>query len=380
MINRIGKIVRRVREREPCSLEDITSRSGVPYAVLVALEQGMPSITTTQLHNLARALSLDPTALLNGREVPRRTPSVFLRHASMQDFDDRDMAILADALEQGRSLSNLRSLLGEPPLALQAGVFTQRTAPTDRPDAPAQDGYQLAREVRRWLGNVSEPLGDMRTLLEERFGIAVVVHSLQTCRVTAAAVRAEGHGAIVVNARDPQRAVNALLTRVHLSHELCHMLFDPSPGGLQIVIDSIADRKCHAAEQRARAFAAELLLPILGLTPLLGNPRALDETDTALDLVAKARSRFATPHDIAANHLSNLMFIDLRLREWLEAGRTNFTGTPPATTLPDSGAPSRLVAEYTARAHSDGNLTDGEARAILGIDRLAPLPWDEATL
>ncbi|MBN1208407.1 MAG: helix-turn-helix domain-containing protein [Myxococcaceae bacterium] len=380
MIERIGEIVRAARERENCSLVELASRSGVPLPILTALEQGQPGITTTQLDAVAEALSLDPTALLNGREVPRRVPSVFLRHASMQDFDDRDRAVLDDALAQGRSLANLRALLGEPALALQAGAFTQREAAADRQGAPALDGHRLAREVRRRLGDDAEPLGDVRGLLEERFGVAVLVRPFESSRVTVVGVRAETCGAIVLSAGDIQRAWNPLLTRVYLAHDLCHVLFDPSQGGLHIVIDSASDRRSHAAEQRARAFAAELLLPLAGLTQLLGTPREVNEPSAALELIARARSRFGTPHEIAANHLCNHRFIDRQLREWLEAERTLFAGTPPQTTLPEDGAPSRLVAEYVERAHRGEFLTDGEARTILGIDPLAPLPWDEVEL
>ena len=60
------------------------------------------------------------------------------------------------------------------------------------------------------------------------------------------------------------RRTNAVLARVYLAHELCHVLFDPSDGGLHIVLDVGSDRDVQAAEQRARAFAAELLLPLPG--------------------------------------------------------------------------------------------------------------------
>jgi hypothetical protein len=110
---------------------------------------------------------------------------------------------------------------------------------------------------------------------------------------------------------------------------------------------------------------------------MLGAPREVNEPGVALDLVTRARSRFGTPHEIAVNHLCNLRFVDRRQRAWLEAERTTFAGAPPPTTLPDVDAPSRLVAELVERAHRDGLLTDGEARAILGLDRLAALPWDE---
>lgn len=380
MIARIADIVRTACEREGRSLEELAGRSGVPISVLSALSAGQRGITTTQLEDVARALSLDPVALLNGREVPRRIPSVFLRHAPMQDFSAEDGSILDDALEQGRSLASLRALLGEPPLALQSGVFLQYEASADRPDAPAQDGYRAARDVRRWLGNGAEPLDDVGVLLEQRFGVAVLVRTLESSRVTAAGVRAESCAAVVLSDRDVQRARNPLLARVYGVHELCHVLFDPSDGGLHIVVDVVADRKTNAAEQRARAFAAEMLLPLEGLTRLLGPPGRTDAPGLALDLVARARSRFGTPHDIAANHLCNLGFIDRALRERLEAERTSFSGTPPETTLPAADRPSRLVQEHVARAHREGLLTDGEARATLGIDPLAPLPWDEVEL
>jgi Zn-dependent peptidase ImmA (M78 family) len=376
VIERIGETVRTVRERAGGSLEDLAAQSGVPVAVLAALEQGQRGITTTQLDDVAMALSLDPVALLNGREVPRCVPSVFLRHQQMQDFDDHDGATLDDALEQGRSLANLRRQLGEPALALQAGEFTLREPAAHRSDAPAQDGYRLAREVRRWLGNPVEPLGDIRALIEEQFGIAVVVRRLESKCVTAVCVRAESSATIVLEARDPQRAQNSLLGRVYLAHELCHALFDPSRGGLHIVIDVVLDRKAQAAEQRARAFAAELLLPREGVKQMIDSSGELYEQSAALDLIGRVRSRFGTPHPITANHLCNHGLISAGLREWLEAGGSTFAGTPPETTLPDVDAPSLLVATLAERAHGDGLLTDSEARATLGLDKLAPLPWE----
>ncbi len=53
------------------------------------------------------------------------------------------------------------SLLAAPLGALRAGVFERREAAAGRPEAPAQDGYRLAHEDRLWLGNGTEPIGDM---------------------------------------------------------------------------------------------------------------------------------------------------------------------------------------------------------------------------
>lgn len=382
MIERIGAIVQMHRSGASLSLDELARRSGVPVAVLAALEQGQAAITTTQLDDVARVLALDPGALLGGREVRRSTPSVFLRHSPLQDFHQGDEAALDEALDQARSLAGLRSLLGDPPPGLQAGSFAQREAAADRPDAPALEGYRLAREVRQWMGNTAEPLGDVRALLEEVFGVAVVVRGFETSRVTAVTVRAESAAAVVLNARDPQRASNPLLARVHLAHELCHALFDVSSGGIHIVIDVVADRKLHAAEQRAGSFAAELLLPREGLLRAIGEPTSasVSGTNAGLDLVERVRGRFGTPHEIAVNHLCNLGYIDHRLRSWLAANKTPFVGRPPETTLPDANAASRLVLALVERAHGAGLLTDGEARATIGVDRLAPLPWEAVEL
>lgn len=376
MLDRIGEIIRTVRERSGGSLEALAAQSGVPISVLTALEQGQRGITTTQLEDVAIALSLDPVALLSGREVSRCVPSVFLRHQRMQDFDDRDGAALDDALEQGRSLAALHRQLGEPDLALQAGTFSPREPAAHRPDAPAQDGYRLARDVRQWLGNPAEPLGDLRALIEERFGIAVLVRRLESSGVTAVCVRAETSATIVLEARDAQRAQNPLLGRVYLAHELCHALFDPSPGGLHIVIDVTIDRKIQAAEQRARAFAAELLLPREGIRQMTDALVPLREPRAALELIGRVRSRFGTPHPITANHLCNHGLISAELREELEGRGSTFSEQAPETTLPLFDAPSLFVERLAERAHEAGLITDGEARVVLGLDKLAPLPWE----
>lgn len=382
MLERIGAIVRLTRERAEIPLATLADRSGVPLHLLVALERGTPGITTTQLDDVAVALALEPVALLNGREVSHSSASVFLRHAPMQDFDARDETALDEALEQGRSLAGLRSLLRDPPLGLQAGAFQQREAAADRAEAPAQDGYRLAREVRQWLGNPTAPLGDMRALLEEWFGVVVVVRPLVSNRITAVAVRAASAAAVVLSANDPLRAKNPLLARVHLAHELCHALFDPSPGGVHIVLDVVADRKNNAAEQRAKAFAAELLLPREGLLLTVGEASKAKPTESsaALDLITRVRGRFGTPHEITVNHLHNSGYIDQQLRIRLVTEMTAFAGAVPETTLPEAHAASRSVAQLVERAHRAALLTDGDARATLGLDRLAPLPWEKGEL
>lgn len=376
MLAVIGAAVKRARRRRQWSLPELAAASGVPADLLEALEAGGKGLSTTALDRIADALSLDPSALLKGREVRRDRPSVFLRHAPIADFDDRDQSSLDDALEQGRLLRGLGAMLEVPAGRWRSGAFLPCDVGSDTPARPALEGYDLAHRVRSALSCPQEPLGDLREVLEVQFEIAVLVRVLESLHVTAVSVRATDGAAVVLNHGDSERAHNPLLARVHLCHELCHVLFDRSEGGLHIVVDEEADRKPLLAEKRARAFAAELLLPRSGLVSLLGEPRAVSDPAGALDLIARARCRFATPHEIAANHLHNHGFTDPALRERLVAAKTPWRGESPPTSLPSYDEPSRLLRERVRLAHEAERITDGEARAALGVDVLAPLPWD----
>lgn len=377
VIKEIGRIVQAARQRAGLSTEALATRAAVPGTSIVTLELGQGGMSTTQLDRVARALSLVPAALLRGREEVLAEPSVFLRHAGAMDFEDRDLAQLDGALDQGRLAVELGRLIGEPVGLWRAGKFESRNAGGDRAESAAHDGYALARAVRRELGISKAPLGDLREILESRFEIAVVVLALESTRVTALAIRDARGATVVLNDRDPERSGNATLARVHLAHELCHVLFDPSPGGLHMVVDVVSDRRDLRAEQRARAFAAELLIPLEGATDLLGVPRETADSSRAEEYIAKAREKFRTPYELTANHLANHGFISLELRSWLVAGdRRAAAPIVEATQLPAAGAPSMLVSRRVRKAHEAQLITDGEARNALGIDPLAPLPWD----
>lgn len=375
MLKAIGAVVRRVRSRSELSVRALATRARVPEKTLRALEKGQPAVTTTELERIAFALELAPGALLRGDEETVLRPSVFLRHqGASQDFDHGDLPILDASLDDGRLLRELRAALGDPPGFVRSGAFSEDGVGGDTVNRAAIAGYSRAREVRARLGNEREPLADLRRVIEEQFEIAVRVVPLGSTRVTALSVRARGAAAIVLSASDPERARNPLLARVHLAHELCHVLFDRSEGGIQIVIDVVADRQAHLAEQRARAFAAELLLPKAGLEALLGAPRALIDPARARAAVVEARSRFGTPFEIAANHLVNHGYVARDLREALVKGGGDAAPTF-GDTLPEPGAPSVELLRCVRRAHDAALITDGEARKALRLDLLAPLPW-----
>jgi Zn-dependent peptidase ImmA (M78 family) len=180
-----------------------------------------------------------------------------------------------------------------------------------RPEVPcreaAKDGYRLANRVRSLLDNEMDAIGDPRTLLEERFGVLVLAEPLTSSRVHAMTLKdnVTGAVAVVVNSAG-ERFQNPQALRVDLLHELAHVLFDPPNGDVNLVVDELDDADPRKLiEQRARAFAAELLMPAEGLRRLLGKPSYELGIETGLAMVERTRHAFDTPVEITVNHLVN---------------------------------------------------------------------------
>jgi len=371
MFKAIGAAIATERARQGLRVGDL----GVDPQVVEVIEAGNPGITTTQLEAIADALQLDPLALRAGELRAKPQPSVFLRHrGAQQDFAASDAAVLDHALEDARARNALARVLGDDPGSFPSRRLEERGVASDTSHAAARQAYQLARELRRTLGNEADALADLRDLTENLCGITILVRRLATIGSTAFAVKAADAAAILLAPITYWREPAA---RVWIAHELCHLLFDPDAGGVHVVVDFDDDRHVHQAERRARAFAAELLLPEAGLRKLIGSPTGVTGEAGSRNLVAMARDAFGSTWQVAANHLCNLGFISMSLREWLERQPPPPMSRPWATSLPAVDAPSVHVAALTRRAYDAGHLTDGEVRALLHIESLAPLPWDE---
>ncbi|HEX7602925.1 MAG TPA: ImmA/IrrE family metallo-endopeptidase, partial [Polyangiaceae bacterium] len=283
-------------------------------------------------------------------------------------------------LDQGRALLALNDRLGVVRGLRRTTRCVFRDAPGESARKAAHDGYAFAREARRLLDQPTEPLADLGVLLEERFEIAVLVVSLGP-KLTAVTVRDDTDAAaIVLTADDPDRAKNPQLARVCLAHELCHILHDPSDGGLHLAIDTAMEDESppHGRnEQRAGAFAAELLLPSLGLRELLGEPDNTSSLSTGRELVSRARIHFGSPWQIAAHHLHNHGYLAESTRDQLLVPGAQAATTGEVTTrLPAPDAVSVALLDRVTRAHQQGAITDGQAREALKLGLDTRLPWE----
>ena len=289
-------------------------RLGTEAQRVAAVELGVWDDDT--LLRLATAFGLDVAEFVAGRVVSERSAhrvegmadaTVFLFHSGHQDFMAADTVVLEHALRVARA-SVLRGAS-----SAHAGHRFFEPVPVAGPrrrDA-AQQGHRLARHVRAWLRLEVEPAGDLVAILEERFGIAVVVDVLRSRGLRASAVvdADKCAAAVVLGVRSTKHPPRDVVTRVSLAHELCHVLFDPlTPGSVRVDLDDRSEGNAAITleESRANGFAAEFLMPVRGVRELVGaSTRDVLEPQRAKRLVQRVQERFATSWPLTVYHLAN---------------------------------------------------------------------------
>ena len=370
----LGGVLARLRHLYGLPLEEYAARLGVEVERLAAMERG--AIAPADVASIARLYELDEDGLREGmvRPLPGLAgATVFLLQGAYQDFDARALQPLERAMGAARSLTALSASSDEGRERLRRRLQFVPTAPAGpMPVDAAQQGHKLARMVRGRMKLDGEPVGDMRALLEEQLGIAVVVDDLagQDLRAASIVDLNRAAAAAVLGSRHPDIETNPLLARVYLAHELCHILFDPgAPGSVRLALDGPLDGRSSTGdkldrnallESRAKGFAAELLIPLAGLRLLLGAPAKVpvSSMERARAMVAAVREHFGTPWEIATYHLQNLGFIQRELsvkdRRAAEATRV---AVRHQTSLPEAAAMPVLLAQMLAT----GEISDAAA-------------------
>lgn len=126
-------------------------------------------------------------------------------------------------------------------------------------EPPYAQGYELARWLRTQPGVTGangrvNPEGLLRL-----WGVPVIDVGLGLVNVDALGCWGPRHGPAVLLNSDRRHAANSGRRRATLAHEICHLLVDRSTS--LPLVEVLGGRTAKHVEQRARAFAAELLLP-----------------------------------------------------------------------------------------------------------------------
>jgi len=130
-------------------------------------------------------------------------------------------------------------------------------------DKPYTEGYHLAGRLRDYLADRDDHAPDARVdpgqILRD-WNVAVDRHDFETNRFDAVSVWGERHGPGVIVNDSGQHAQQARGRRATLAHEICHLLVDRQ-AMLPLAEVLTYGSGPESIEQRARAFAAEFLLP-----------------------------------------------------------------------------------------------------------------------
>lgn len=336
----------------------VARRSGIPIAKLTSLRHNdLSGWTTSMVERLARVAMVDAAIVWAGGEVATGPTIRFLQQGGWPDFHPSDLRLLMEAVAKGSSLRTLSEQLG---VTL---IHFDPVAPTRR--RGFLQAYELATEVRERLDKPSDPLMGLSDLVARRFGVYVLAATMRTPRLEAAAIKDAHGGAIVLNT---QREGRAVMVRRSLAHELCHVVFDPRERGVQTALDGTEALGTDATttdpgEQRARAFAAELLVPKRGLLGLLGSPQHEQSPGGALGLVERVAEHFAAPPELVANHLSNHGYLDPSIREHVARRARD------EVQLPQVAEPiADILNDYVNRAVGEGIITAGRGRELIMAD------------
>lgn len=122
-----------------------------------------------------------------------------------------------------------------------------------------EEGYALAQAVRPLLPDTrAEGRVEIEQVLGE-LGALILEVGLGVDDIDAVAVFGGNHGPAILVNTDGHHAQGGMGRRATLAHELCHLVWDRE-GALPFA-EALSPRAPELPEKRARAFAAELLMP-----------------------------------------------------------------------------------------------------------------------
>lgn len=272
--NAVGRTLRERREQLGIEIRTLASKTGLPTEVIAALEASKRR-PVREYERVARVLGLDER-LISFESTPHGNERVAVRLRHLADerptMSSSVVATLAEASWVAMTQIRLEEALG---LHRPKHEFTTSANYGSYRRPAYLIGYELADAVRRRISAGTRPISSMRELVETQLAIPVVQAPLGE-RIAGATVQsANGRRAIVLNIHG--KNADACVRRLTIAHELCHLLFDPNPQLHDLRVDEYSeleerdDTRTDPAEQRANAFAVQLLAPQSEAVALYGT-------------------------------------------------------------------------------------------------------------
>ncbi|MBF0182289.1 MAG: ImmA/IrrE family metallo-endopeptidase [Magnetococcales bacterium] len=178
-----------------------------------------------------------------------------------------------------------------------------------------QQGYELAKWLRSTLNVPTDQTVDPRQWLQD-WGIKVEFSKELPDEIDAVARWDKSQACVVVNHRGDKPAEKRR-ERASLAHEIAHLLADTNHA--LPAVEILGGRMPVMVEKRAKAFAAELLLPRTQVEQLLPKILSSDAVTSAMnDLTERFNvSRTLTGHQME-NWLKDAGNLTFRIKDWID--------------------------------------------------------------
>jgi hypothetical protein len=258
-----GRVLKLRREELGLDPRQVALRARVPEEIVRAAEDSR-KLSIREYERIARALGLDERYVCV-RSEPQGNERIAVRLRTIGETDPRLGRMTVSALAEAAWVAMTQIRLEE-----ELGLGTSRcgieySTNYGTPTFPAYRwGYVLATDARSKLGLGSDPIYSIRELAEDRLGLPIIQAELGES-VAGVTIETGSRRAIVINISGENRHV--FVRRATIAHELGHLLYDP-PGRLDHLrvdaysdLDAPAEQLRDPVEQRANAFAVELLAP-----------------------------------------------------------------------------------------------------------------------
>jgi Zn-dependent peptidase ImmA (M78 family) len=264
-----GRALRERREELRLDIPAVARKAGLTPEIIKALEESKRQ-SIQKYERVASILGLDDR-MISFRSNPAGNERVAIR---LRQLVEEKVALSASAVVGLAEASwvAMTQMRLEETLGLASGPVIKPNSDYGSSGWPAfRIGYDLADRLRDELGLRNDPIESMRDFVEKRLKIVVVQTNLGDS-IAGATVQTGNHRAIVANLAGAN--TNVFVRRATLAHEICHLLYDPQQHLRELRVDAYSDLESapdaltDRVEQRANAFAVELLAPRVSVEAL----------------------------------------------------------------------------------------------------------------
>lgn len=299
-----GEVMNTLRQLGDFLQEALQSSPEPRARVAVARWEDRQQAAQTQYFSIVTGLDTDQLRSLSGarRDDPIGIAAFFEQPANESVLAEPNELLMAARMTHGfMTLHDQRTLLAhirsvKPADTQQLDALSATAPPLDADLTAYEQAYVLADWLRSTLNlSLNEPVFPDQLLAN--WGIPIEEIDI-AAPIDAAAVWGHRRGpSILLNRSEYSRAASENGYRTTLAHEICHLLVDRKRA--LPVVEVLGGQLSRRVEQRANAFAAELLLP---------RTAAAHGCETHADLIDAAAAlerHYRVSRELVSNQINN---------------------------------------------------------------------------